>query len=218
MLQLAIFDLDGTLLNTIEDIAVSLNKSLKYHNLPTHDLQTVLRMVGNGVDILIQRAVNPYHDLFNEVKQYYLDDYNKNCDINTKPYDGILEVIKWLKQNNIKIAVLSNKPHIDTVTVMQRYFPNTFDYVCGKKDCNRIKPHSDGVIEIMNSFNIKNNNNVVFIGDSEVDVQTGLNAKLKTIACTWGFRTFEELQGAHYFVNAPKELINIFEEINNGSN
>ena len=218
MLQLAIFDLDGTLLNTIEDIAVSLNKSLKHHNLPTHDLQTVLRMVGNGVDILIQRAVNPYHDLFSEVKQYYLDDYNKNCDINTKPYDGILDVIKWLKQNNIKIAVLSNKPHVDTVTVMQKYFPNTFDYVCGKKDCNRIKPHSDGVIEIMNSFNIKNNNNVVFIGDSEVDVQTGLNAKLKTIACTWGFRTIEELQGAHYYANAPKELINIFEEINNGSN
>ena len=218
MLQLAIFDLDGTLLNTIEDIAVSLNKSLKHHNLPTHDLNTVLRMVGNGVDILIQRAINPYHDLFSEVKQYYLDDYNKNCDINTKPYDGILDVIKWLKQNNIKIAVLSNKPHIDTVTVMQKYFPNTFDYVCGKKDCNRIKPHSDGVIEIMNNFNIKNNNNVVFIGDSEVDVQTGLNAKLKTIACTWGFRTIEELQGAHYFANAPKELINIFEEINNGSN
>ena len=218
MLQLAIFDLDGTLLNTIEDIAVSLNKSLKHHNLPTHDLQTVLRMVGNGVDILIQRAVNPYHDLFSEVKQYYLDDYNKNCDINTKPYDGILDVIKWLKQNNIKIAVLSNKPHVDTVTVMQKYFPNTFDYVCGKKDCNRIKPHSDGVIEIMNSFNIKNNNNVVFIGDSEVDVQTGLNAKLKTIACTWGFRTIEELQGAHYFANAPKELIKIFEGINNGSN
>ena len=218
MLQLAIFDLDGTLLNTIEDIAVSLNKSLKHHNLPTHDLQTVLRMVGNGVDILIQRAVNPYHDLFSEVKQYYLDDYNKNCDINTKPYDGILDVIKWLKQNNVKIAVLSNKPHIDTVTVMQKYFPNTFDYVCGKKDCNRIKPHSDGVIEIMNSFNIKNNNNVVFIGDSEVDVQTGLNAKLKTIACTWGFRTIEELQGAHYFANAPKELIKIFEGINNGSN
>ena len=218
MLQLAIFDLDGTLLNTIEDIAVSLNKSLKHHNLPTHDLNTVLRMVGNGVDILIQRAINPYHDLFNEVKQYYLDDYNKNCDINTKPYDGILDVIKWLKQNNVKIAVLSNKPHIDTVTVMQKYFPNTFDYVCGKKDCNRIKPHSDGVIEIMNNFNIKNNNNVVFIGDSEVDVQTGLNAKLKTIACTWGFRTIEELQGAHYFANAPKELINIFEEINNGSN
>ena len=218
MLQLAIFDLDGTLLNTIEDIAVSLNKSLKHHNLPTHDLSTVLRMVGNGVDILIQRAVNPYHDLFSEVKQYYLDDYNKNCDINTKPYDGILDVIKWLKQNNVKIAVLSNKPHIDTVTVMQKYFPNTFDYVCGKKDCNRIKPHSDGVIEIMNSFNIKNNNNVVFIGDSEVDVQTGLNAKLKTIACTWGFRTIEELQGAHYFANAPKELIKIFEGINNGSN
>ncbi len=218
MIKLVIFDLDGTLLYTIEDIAISLNKSLKYHNLPTHSLDTVLKMVGNGVDILIQRAVNPYQDLFNEVKQYYLDDYNKNCDINTRPYDGIIDVINWLKSNDIKIAVLSNKPHIDTVTVMDKYFPNTFDYVCGKKDCNRIKPHSDGVIEIMNHFNIKNNNNVMFVGDSEVDVQTGLNAKLKTIACTWGFRTIEELQGAHYFAHIPSDIKNIIEGINNGSN
>lgn len=218
MIQLAIFDLDGTLLNTIEDIAISLNKSLKHHKLPTHSLETVLRMVGNGVDILIQRAVYPYQDLFNEVKQYYLQDYNKNCDINTRPYNGIPELIQWLKENNIKIAVLSNKPHIDTVTVMDKYFNNTFDYVCGKKDCNRIKPHSDGIIEIMNYFNIKNNNNVMFIGDSEVDVQTGLNAKLKTIACTWGFRTVEELQGAHYFANTPNDIKTIIEEINNGSN
>ena len=96
MIQLVIFDLDGTLLNTIEDIAISLNKSLKYHNLPTHSLDTVLKMVGNGVDLLIQRAVNPYQDLFNDVKQYYLQDYNKNCDINTKPYKGIPELINWL--------------------------------------------------------------------------------------------------------------------------
>lgn len=218
MIQLVIFDLDGTLLNTIEDIAISLNKSLKYHNLPTHSLDTVLKMVGNGVDLLIQRAVNPYQDLFNDVKQYYLQDYNKNCDINTKPYNGIAELINWLKDNNIKIAVLSNKPHIDTVTVMDKYFNNTFDYVCGKKDCNRIKPHSDGIIEIMNYFNIKNNNNVMFVGDSEVDVQTGLNAKLKTIACTWGFRTIDQLQGAHYFANTPNDIKNIIEELNNGSN
>ena len=96
MIKLVIFDLDGTLLYTIEHIAVSLNKSLKHHGLPTHDLATVLKMVGNGVDILIQRAVNPYQDFFNNVKQYYLEDYNKNCDINTRPYDGIIDVINWL--------------------------------------------------------------------------------------------------------------------------
>ena len=216
MIKLVIFDLDGTLLYTIEDIAVSLNKSLKHHGLPTHDLATVLKMVGNGVDILIQRAVNPYQDFFNNVKQYYLEDYNKNCDINTRPYDGIIDVINWLKSNDIKIAVLSNKPHIDTVTVMEKYFPNTFDCVCGKKEGNRIKPHSDGVIEIMNHFNIKDNNKVMFIGDSEVDVQTGLNAKLKTIACTWGFRSEDQLQGAHYFAHKPLELINIIGDVNNG--
>ena len=127
-------------------------------------------------------------------------------------------MIKELKNMNIKIAVLSNKPHKDTVTVMETYFNGVFDYVIGKKDCNRIKPHSDGIIEIMNYFNIKNNNNVMFVGDSEVDVQTGLNAKLKTIACTWGFRTIDQLQGAHYFANTPNDIKNIIEELNNGSN
>ena len=218
MIKLMIFDLDGTLLNTIDDIAASLNKSLSKHNLPTHSLETVLKMVGNGVDILIQRAVNPHQELFDDVKQYYLTDYNKNCDINTKPYNGIPEVIDSLKRMGIKVAVLSNKPHIDTVTVMDKYFNGVFDYVCGKKDCNRIKPHSDGVNEIINSFGIINKEEVMFIGDSEVDVQTGINASLLTIACTWGFRTREQLNGATYFADRPKDILSIVKEINNGSN
>ena len=216
MIELAIFDLDGTLLNTIEDISVSLNKSLKYNGLPTHSLETVLKMVGNGVDILIQRAVNPYFDKFDDVKKYYLDDYNKNCGINTKPYPGINEMIKSLKSMGIKIAVLSNKPHKDTVTVMDTYFKGVFDYAIGKKDCNRIKPHSDGVIEVMNYLNVKNNNKVVYIGDSEVDVQTGINSKLKTIDCTWGFRTRDDLKGADYIIDKASEIVNVIKEINNG--
>ena len=216
MIQLAIFDLDGTLLNTIDDIAISLNKSLKHHGLPTHSLQTVLKMVGNGVDILIQRAVNPYLEKFNEVKEYYLDDYNKNCGINTKPYPGINEMINELKSMGIKIAVLSNKPHKDTVTVMDTYFNGVFDYVIGKKDCNRIKPYSDGVIEVMNTLNIKNHNNVVYIGDSEVDVQTGKNALLKTIACTWGFRTKNQLEGADYIIDKASDIIDIIKGNYNG--
>lgn len=216
MIKLAIFDLDGTLLNTIEDIAVSLNKSLKHNGLPTHSLETVLKMVGNGVDLLIQRAVNPYHDKFDDVKSFYLEDYNKNCGINTKPYPGINAMIKELKNMNIKIAVLSNKPHKDTVTVMETYFNGVFDYVIGKKDCNRIKPYSDGVIEVMNTLDIKNNNNVVYIGDSEVDVQTGKNALLKTIAVTWGFRTKEQLEGADYIVDKASDIIDIIKGVNNG--
>lgn len=217
MIKLVIFDLDGTLLNTIEDIAVSLNKSLKNYNLPTHSLDAVLRMVGNGVDLLIQRAVKPYDDYFLDVKKFYLEDYNKNCDINTKPYKGIKELLQKLKDEGIKIAVLSNKPHIDTVTVINKYFNNTFDYVIGKKDNNRIKPYSDGVNEVMKYFNIKNNN-TMFIGDSEVDVETGKNAKIRTIAVTWGFREEDKLIGANFIVSNPNEIINIIEGINNGSN
>lgn len=217
MIKLVIFDLDGTLLNTIEDIAVSLNKALKNYNLPTHSLDTVLKMVGNGVDLLIQRAVKPYDDYFLDVKKFYLEDYNKNCDINTKPYKGIKELLQKLKDEGIKIAVLSNKPHIDTVTVINKYFNNTFDYVIGKKDNNRIKPYSDGVNEVMKYFNIKNNN-TMFIGDSEVDVETGKNAKMRTIAVTWGFREKDKLMDADFIVSNPSEIINIIEGINNGSN
>ncbi len=216
MIQLVIFDLDGTLLDTIEDIAISLNKSLKNYKLPTHNMSIVLQMVGNGVDLLIQRAVSPYNDYFDRVKNFYLDDYNKNCDNNTRPYNGIKELINFLKEKNIKIAVLSNKPHKDTITVMNKYFPNIFDYVIGKKECNRIKPYSDGIIEIMNYFNIKNNNNILYIGDSEVDVQTGKNALLKTIAVTWGFRNRIMLEEADYIVDKPSQIIDIIKEINNG--
>lgn len=218
MIQLMIFDLDGTLLNTIEDISISLNKSLKQYNLPTHEIKEVFQMVGNGVDLLIKRAVFPYDEFFDDVKKFYLNDYNKNCGNNTKPYDGIHGVIDYLKTNNIKVAVLSNKPHVDTITVMEKYFKNTFDYVIGKKDNNRIKPYSDGVIEVMNYFNIKNNNNVIFIGDSEVDVETGKNAKIKTIGCSWGFRNKEQLAGANWIVDNPKEIISIIEGLNNGTN
>lgn len=217
MIKLIIFDLDGTLLNTIDDIAISLNKALKYYNLPTHDVNSVLKMVGNGADLLIQRAVKPYNDFFESVKKYYLEDYNKNCGINTKPYKGINELLINIKNKGIKIAVLSNKPHIDTITVIEKYFKDTFDYVIGKKDNNRIKPYSDGVNEIMNYFKIKNNN-CIFIGDSEVDVETGKNAKMTTIAVTWGFRSEEQLQGANYIVSRPSEILNIVEGINNGSN
>lgn len=217
MIKLIIFDLDGTLLNTIDDIAISLNKALKYYNLPTHDVNSVLKMVGNGVDLLIQRAVKPYNDFFESVKKDYLEDYNKNCGINTKPYKGINELLINLKNKGIKIAVLSNKPHIDTITVIEKYFKDTFDYVIGKKDNNRIKPYSDGVNEILNYFKIKNNN-CIFIGDSEVDVETGKNAKMTTIAVTWGFRSEEQLKGANYIVSHPSEILNIVEGINNGSN
>ena len=125
-------------------------------------------------------------------------------------------MIKELKNMNIKIAVLSNKPHKDAVTVMETYFNGVFDYVIGKKDCNRIKPYSDGVIEVMNALDIKNNNNVVYIGDSEVDVQTGKNALLKTIAVTWGFRTKEQLEGADYIVDKASDIIDIIKGVNNG--
>lgn len=212
MIKLAIFDLDGTLLNTIEDITVSLNKALHHFGLPTHSLDKVKQMVGNGVDNLIARAVMNKQNYFNNVKSYYLSDYNLNCSIKTKPYDGIINTLMRLKNKGIKLAILSNKPHVDTIKVIETYFGHDiFDYVSGKKDYNRIKPFPDGVNEIKNIFNI--NDDIVFVGDSDVDIETAKNANVKSIAVLWGFRTKEQLLNADYYANDCNHLFDILKEI-----
>ena len=212
MNKLLIFDLDGTLLNTIEDICTSINKALSHYNLPLHDINKIKRMVGNGVDKLIERAVYPHLECVNDVKDFYLKDYNANCSNKTKPYDGIKELLMKFKINGHKLAVLSNKPHHDTIKVINSYFGEScFDYVIGNKKENRIKPHPDGVNEIIRALNWKEL--VVFIGDSEVDAKTAINSNCIGIAVLWGFREKEELLGANYFVSDCDELFNIIERL-----
>ena len=212
MIKLIIFDLDGTLLNTIDDIAISLNKALTVYSLNTHSVDVVKQMVGNGVDKLISRAIGEEECLFDEVKKYYLEDYNKNCSNNTKPYDGILKVLNEFKLQGIKLAVLSNKPHVDTIKVIKNYFGNNiFDVVLGKTDYNRIKPYPDGVNEIKNKLNI--NDNIVFVGDSDVDIMTAKNSNVKSIAVLWGFRTIQQLPNADYYASSCEDLLNIIKEI-----
>ncbi|MCI5938520.1 MAG: HAD-IA family hydrolase [Bacilli bacterium] len=211
MVKLVIFDLDGTLLNTLDDISISVNYALNKNNLNTVTKDEIKYMIGNGVDLLIKRAIKDNLEKFNDVKCDYLKYYHENCEVNTRPYDGIIEELIKLKKDHIKIAVFSNKPDNDTNKMIAKYFPNTFDVVLGKKDCNRIKPYPDGVLEIKKKLDIQTNG--IFIGDSDVDIETGKNAHMKTIGVLWGFRNEQYLKEADAIIAEPNELYKIIKEL-----
>lgn len=218
MYKLVIFDLDGTLLNTIADISDSLNYALGKINLPLVDLETCKYMVGQGVDVLIDKAVGLANskNAYSLVKKEYLAHYALNQRNKTSPYQWIREVITKLKDLGLKLAVYSNKPHADTIAVINYYFgPTLFDYVLGHKPPNRPKPATDGTMEILEYFKTLariNKADVLFVGDTSVDMATAKNAALKSVAVTWGFRKPEEIIPHHYLINEPQELLTIIKE------
>ena len=206
-IKLVIFDLDGTLLYTIKDISVALNYALKKHNLDLVSIDDTLSMVGNGVNELIIKAIKGNNDLFDLVKNDYRSYYLNHNNVYTYAYQGIMHLVKMLKRAKIKLAVLSNKSHDNTLSVINYYFPNMFDYVLGRCDNLNLKPSIDGVNVILNKLNV-NKENVLYLGDSEVDVKTAQNANLVMGACLWGYRNKNALNGANLFFNSPKEIEN----------
>lgn len=209
MTKLVIFDLDGTLLNTIEDIHDAMNEALKENHLPKRSIEEIKYMVGSGVDILVRRALpQESMDSFSSLKESYLKYYTKYQKNKTKPYDGVLSLLTSLKEHHIQTAVLSNKPHQDTIQVIESYFGNhLFSYVLGKKEQNQIKPSIDGIIEIKKALQIEQD--ILYVGDTSIDIETAKNAFLPMIAVTWGFRKEEELKEATYIVNHPNEILEI---------
>ena len=215
MKKLIIFDLDGTLLNTINDITLSINLALSDMKLRKVSVDEAKYLVGSGVDILAKRTIELLQGKSNikleeKFKKLYQDYYTIHQKDTTKPYEGIIEALKELKRLNIKIAVLSNKPHKDVLPIMAHYFKDIkFDYILGKIDKNRIKPAIDGVLMIEEELSIKNKQDILYVGDSNVDVKTALNASLLPLACLWGFRKKEELisAGATHFANIPLDIV-----------
>ena len=190
MTKLIIFDLDGTLLNTIEDITYSLNLALEENGLAPVTIDECKYMVGSGANILIERAIKGNNEAFDRVLQAYLTYYLKHQEDKTRPYEGIVEVLHDLKRRGYRLAILSNKPHVDTINVVESYFGlDLFDIVMGKKEHNRIKPSIDGCIEIMDTLGI--HDNILYVGDTAVDMQTARNAGYTSVAVTWGFRNLK---------------------------
>ncbi len=207
----AIFDLDGTLLDTITDIASSVNEILKKHALPSHSIQEYKYFVGSGFDTLVRRAVpkeiegERFIRLRDEMKNNYRNKYN---DL-TKPYEGIIALLKELNSRKINIAVLSNKPHEFVKPTLDAYFEGIhFDLMLGARQGIPIKPAPQGVFNIFEALNV-DKSECIFIGDTAIDIQTGVSAGVDTIGVLWGFRTEDELlkAGANHIVSHPKEIL-----------
>lgn len=218
-IKAVIFDLDGTLLNTINDIASSANQALALLNLKTYPIELYKVMVGDGVKQLIERLLvrqNASLDHYFALEKNYLEIYAKNASNETAPYPGIHELLRFLNENQISSAVLSNKPHPDTVKVIHHYFPeHPFTKVYGKMEGYLPKPDPKKLNELVAELGVQKDE-ILYVGDTSTDMQTAKNGGLTKAACLWGFRTFKELQNEspEYIVREPKEIIEIIKKVN----
>lgn len=209
--SLAIFDLDGTILYTLVDLKNSMNFTLKKFGFPERTLDEVRRFVGNGIKNLIIRAAPKGTDekTIDEMFEVFNEHYAVHCNDNTKSYDGIDELLKKLKEQKVKTAVVSNKANYAVQTLVKKYFDGLFDYAVGEKQGVRKKPCPDSVNEVLRVLDTPKEA-AVYIGDSEVDVATAKNAQMDCIAVDWGFRDRDVLinSGATLIVSDAAALYN----------
>ena len=216
MIRLLIFDLDGTLLNTLEDLTDSTNYALKEFNFPTRTIEEVRNFVGNGVAKLIERAIpnGRENENFEDCLEVFKQNYAENMNNKTSPYEGIIDLLKELKSKNYKIAVVSNKFDLAVKGLCARYFADLVDIAIGENEKAGIKkkPAPDTVNQVLKNFNISNEE-AIYIGDSEVDIMTAKNSNMDCISVTWGFKDKEFLlaNDAKIIVNSPDEIISILE-------
>lgn len=208
--DLVIFDLDGTILNTLEDLRDSLNYALDRMGFPERSLEEVRNFVGNGIRKLIERALPQGGDdkTVEEMLVLHRDYYQVHCADKTRPYDGISEMLAKLKQRGIQLAVLSNKPDYAVKILCDKYFPGIFDKAYGFREGIERKPSPEAVFALLEEFGVPREK-AVYVGDSEVDVQTAKNAGLDMMIVEWGFRDREFLieSGAVNLVSAPLGIL-----------
>lgn len=208
--KVAIFDMDGTILDTLEDLADTVNYSLRTHHLPERSIDEVRNFVGNGIRKLIERAVPEGTDekMMDEVFFTFHEYYKDHCAIKTKPYDGICEVIEKLRAQGVKTACVSNKADYAVKSLCEDYFKGLFDYTVGDKEGQRRKPYPDSVNEVLSFFGV-DREDAVYIGDSEVDFETAKNACMDVIMVGWGFRSEEYLLsiGVEKVIHNPMEIL-----------
>lgn len=213
--ELAIFDMDGTILDTLEDLKDTLNYALSKNHYPEHSLDDVRRFVGNGIPKLIERGVPKGTDAESIVRVHkdFMDYYKVHCADKTKPYAGIEELIVELRNAGCKTAVVSNKADVAVQELCKQYFEGLFDYAVGDREGIRKKPAPDSVNEVLNYLKVERSN-AVYIGDSEVDIATADNSGLDSIIVSWGFREvpFLKEQGAKVIVDKPEKVAELILE------
>lgn len=209
--KLAIFDMDGTILNTLEDLTDSVNHILTIHDYPIRTINEVKSFVGNGILRLIQLAVpenaNISTETLNSLYNEFIEYYKIHNQDKTTAYDGVKELIIQLKSVGYKTAVVSNKADVAVKQLCIKYFDGLFDYSVGERTGIPKKPALDSVVEVLNKLQVANTD-AVYIGDSEVDIATAKNSKMDSIIVSWGFREKDFLysMGAATIVDSPDEI------------
>lgn len=218
-LKTILFDLDGTLLDTLDDLRTAVNTALSKYNFPLRTREEIQSFVGNGIGLLVSRSVPEntsqeiIEDCFSIFKEYYgnhLMDY-------THPYSGICEVLRELKDSGYIIAVVSNKIDPAAKNVCNHFFGNLVDVVVGESEQIRRKPYPDAVEYALDALNTSKQDTVLF-GDSSVDLQTAQNSNVPFIGVTWGFRSKEQLieSGAKQLIDSPDEIIETIHKYEKG--
>lgn len=213
MERAVIFDLDGTLLNTLDDLWKAMNIALVSYHYPQHDKEACKRFVGHGIYKLVESSLPVEardRDNVLKVKEVFDAYYQTHNQQQTKPYPFIEELLKELKAKGIKCGVVTNKAENYAKQLIQAYFPNQVEVVIGQREGMRKKPYPDSLLEAIAALQVKKEQ-CIYVGDSEVDMEVAMNAGVTPIGVLWGFRTKEVLQeaGAHYMARTVEELKNI---------
>lgn len=217
MIKAVLFDLDGTLVNSLADLACSTNFALEKFGHPTHDVELFKYFVGDGMSKLIERALpedKRQDDYIKQVLDVFMTHYKEHYIDNTAAYDNIIETVDAIISKGIKIAVVSNKIQNMAETVTNKIFGDRFSIVCGKREGYPAKPDPTLTLEVINQMGVEPSQ-CLFIGDSGMDMAVAKNAKTLALGVLWGFRKEDELRfsGADFIVKEPCEIINIIEEL-----
>lgn len=210
-----IFDLDGTLLNTVEDIAFAMNLVLTRNNFPTHDVTEYRYFVGGGLTNLVYQTIPESArkpELINQYLEQVMEEYTKCLDSKTKPYAGITQMLDELSTKHITLAILSNKDHRFMDEVVATHFAKwSFKVVFGARANIPTKPHPQSALEIAQIMQLEPKQ-IVYVGDTDVDMQTATRAGMYAVGAAWGFRTKKELldNGAKLIIQHPIELLQLF--------
>ena len=212
MYKTVVFDLDGTLLDTLDDLADAVNAALEEYGLPTRTREEVRAFIGNGIKKLMERAVSPRLEYAEKTLTAFKRHYLAHCADKTKEYEGITSLLLELRGRGIQTAVLSNKADIAVKRLAEEYFPKLLLEAIGENEEAGIrkKPAPDSLFAVMERLH-SSPQETVYVGDSEVDIETAKNAGVDCICVTWGFRErqFFEERGGQVFVDTPKELLKI---------
>lgn len=205
-----IFDLDGTLLDTLDDLTLSVNYALGQYGLPLRTRQEVQSFVGNGVRVLVSLAVpqGPDHPQFESIFKTFTTYYETHSQVKTRPYDEIRDMLRWCQQQGYKLGIVSNKLDGPVKELAEFYFKGTFDVAIGESPLIRRKPAPDSLLEALRLLQVSPDE-ALFIGDSDVDIETARNASVPCLSVTWGFRELAFLQahGATAWIDHPLQLI-----------